>query len=326
LLSSSSLYIEEKLLKKILTTLIAAGALVTLAACSTNSSSEKSASSEKTVTFHALNGDIKVPAHPKRIAVQNYPDEVVSLGANVVGTDSWAYPNTFLSSNQKKNMVDLGAPKFNLEKLIAQDPDLIITVDKDQVADYEKIAPTVLVNYQKLSGMNASLDYFAKLLNREDEKASFLADFKKEAKTQKEKLAKQAIVPSKNTISLLELQGDKIYAFGDNFARGGQALTTGLGFKQSTKMAELSKGVGYAEVNAESLAAFDADYLFVDFADKDKAQYTALENNPAWKNLKAVKEGHVVTMDYDKVYFFGGPTAAKKEMALYTDAIIKATK
>ncbi|TKV30186.1 ferrichrome ABC transporter substrate-binding protein, partial [Citrobacter sp. TBCS-11] len=94
---------------------------------------------------------------------------------------------------------------------------LIITVDKDQVADYQKVAPTVLVNYKDLSGMNKSLDYFAKLLNREDEKASFLKNFKKEADKQKEKLAKVDVKPAKNTISLLELQGDKVYAFGDNF-------------------------------------------------------------------------------------------------------------
>lgn len=313
-------------MKKVLTTLIAAGALLTLAACSSNSSSKKATSSDDKVTFHALNGDVKVPKNPKRIAVQNYPDEVASLGANVVGTDSWAFPNTFLSKDQKKNMVDLGAPKFNMEKLIAQNPDLIITVDKDQVADYQKVAPTVLVNYKDLSGMNKSLDYFAKLLNREDEKASFLKSFKKEADKQKEKLAKVDVKPAKNTISLLELQGDKVYAFGDNFARGGQALTTGLSFKESSKMAELSKGVGYAEVNTESLGEFDADYIFIDFAEKDKEQYAALKNNPAWQNLKAVKEGHVITMDYDKVYFFGGPTAAKEELSLYTDAIIKATK
>lgn len=54
------------------------------------------------MTFHALNGDVKVPKDPKRIAVQNYPDEVASLGANVVGTDSWAFPNTFLSKEQKR--------------------------------------------------------------------------------------------------------------------------------------------------------------------------------------------------------------------------------
>lgn len=313
-------------MKKLLTTIVAAGALLALAACSTNSSAKNSKSADKTVTFHALNGDIKVPATPKRVAVQNYPDEVASLGGNVVGTDSWAFPNPYLSEDQKKNMVDLGAPKFNLEKLIEQKPDLIITVDKDQVADYEKIAPTVLVNYQKLSSMNESLDYFAKLLNRKDEEKTFLKDFKKAADAQKAKLEKAGVTPSKNTISLLELQGDKIYAYGNNFARGGQALTTGLGFKQSAKMAELSKGIGYAEVNAESLKEFDADYIFVDFAAVDKAQFTALENNPSWKNLKAVKEGHVVTMDYNKVYFFAGPTATKKELPLYTDAIIKATK
>ena len=139
-------------------------------------------------------------------------------------------------------------------------------------------------------------------------------------------MAKVDVKPAKKTISLLELQGDKVYAFGDNFARGGQALTTGLGFKESSKMSELSKGVGYAEVNTESLGEFDADYIFIDFAEKDKEQYAALKNNPVWQNLKAVKEGHVITMDYDKVYFFGGPTAAKKELSLYTDAIIKATK
>lgn len=310
-------------MKKLILTALTALSVVVLAACQAPSAQK---SADKTVSFHALNGTIKIPANPKRIAVQNYPDEVASLGANVVGTDSWAFPNPYLSEQQKKNMVDLGAPKFDLEKLIAQSPDLIITVDKDQVADYQKIAPTILVNYKDLSGMNNSLDYFAKLLNRKSEEKTFLSDFAKAAQGQKSKLEKAGIQPEKNTISLLELQSDKIYAYGDNFARGGQTLTTGLGFKESPKMAALSKGTGYAEVNAESLKDFDADYIFVDFAASDQAQFKALESNPTWKNLKAVKEGHVITMDYNKVYFFGGPTATQKELPLYTDAIIKATK
>ncbi|PCS00674.1 iron-hydroxamate ABC transporter substrate-binding protein [Lactococcus fujiensis] len=310
-------------MKKILSSLIAICALFTLVACGSINKSETTKTSKNTMTtFHALNGDVKVPKDPKRVVVQNYPDEVSSLGVNVVGTDSWAYPNPFLSKSQKENMVDLGAPSFNLEKLIAQKPDLIITVDKDQVADYQKIAPTVLVNYQDLSGITTSLDYFAKLLNRENEKKEFLANFKKVAKKQMTKLEESGITPSDKTVSILELQGSKIYAFGDNFARGGQALTTGLGFKQSTKMAELSKGTGYAEVNAESLNNFDADYIFIDFASADKAQYEALQKNPVWQNLKAVKAGHVIVMDYNQVYFFGGPTATQKELSLYTNAIL----
>ena len=219
-------------------------------------------------------------------------------------------------------MKDLGAPKFNLAKLIAEKPDLIITVDKDQVSDYQKIAPTVLVDYKQLSSMAKSLDYFAKLLNRQPEKATFLKNFQKAAKIQVDRLKAAGIDPQKKTIAILELQGNKIYAFGDNFARGGQALTTGLGFQEAPKMAELSKGAGYAEVSAEGLKAFDADYLFIDFAPADKAQFAALKQNPLWQQLKAVKAGHVITMDYNKVYFFGGPTATQAELKLYTDAIL----
>ncbi|MFC4653358.1 iron-hydroxamate ABC transporter substrate-binding protein [Lactococcus nasutitermitis] len=313
-------------MKKIILAAVAALAVVTLAACSHSSTSSDKSVKKDTVTFHALNGAVKIPAHPKRIAVQNYPDEVASLGGNVVGTDSWAFPNPYLSAKQKKNMIDLGAPQFNLEKLIAQKPDLIITVDKAQVADYKKIAPTVLVNYQELSNMKTSLNYFAKLLNRKADEKKFLTNFQKAADKEKKKLSAAGINPAKSTISLLELQGDKIYAYGDNFARGGQMLTTGLGFKESEKMTELSKGTGYAEVNAESLKNFDANYIFVDFKSVDKAQYQALQNNPVWQSLKAVKNGHVVTMDYNKVYFFAGPTATQKELPLYTNAILKVTK
>jgi len=310
---------------KTLSLAVAFFALITLTACS-NSSKTTSSNSDEKVMFHALNGDIQIPKNPQRVVIQNYPDEALSLGANVVGTDSWAYPNPYLSDAQKKNMTDLGSPQFNLEKLIAAKPDLIVTVDKTQVADYQKIAPTILVNYQDLTNMNTSLNYFAQLLNRENDKQSFLDTFNKEAKTQKDKLSQVGINPSQKTVSLLELQGDKIYAYGDNFARGGQTLTTGLGFKESAKMAELSKGTGYAEVNAESLKDFDADYIFVDFKSTDQTQYQALQNNPVWQNLKAVKEHHVITMDYDKVYFFGGPTATMKELPMYADAIVKAGK
>ncbi|WP_270323486.1 iron-hydroxamate ABC transporter substrate-binding protein [Lactococcus petauri] len=303
---------------------LAAVGLLGLSACS-NSDVSQSQKEEK-VTFTALNGEVEVPAHPERIAVQNYPDDVATLGGNVIGTDSWAFPNPYLSDKQKENMVDLGSPSFNIEKLIGQKPDLIVTVDKTQVSDYEKVAPTVLVNYQDLNDMDKSLDFFAKLLNCEDEKKEFLKTFDKKAEEQKTKLKAQGIDTAQSSISLLELQGDKIYAYGDNFARGGQALTRGLGFQESPKMSELSKGTGYAEVNAESLKDFDADYIFIDFKNADKAQYEALQKNPVWKNLKAVKEGHVITMDYEKVYFFGGPTASMAQLTDYTDALLKQTK
>ncbi|GBG96004.1 ABC transporter substrate-binding protein [Lactococcus termiticola] len=309
--------------KKIITAGLAGIALLSLAACGTKNTSTDS---NKTKEVTALNGKVKVPETPKRVVIQNYPDEALALGSNVVGTDSWAYANPYLSADQKKGLTDLGAPSFNLQKLVGQKPDLIVTVDKTQVSDLEKVAPTVLVNYQDLGNLHKSMDYFADLLNRKDEEKAFFKKFDAEADKQKEKLKTAGVDTSKATASILELSGDKIYAYGDNFARGGQALTTGLGFKESDKMAELSKGAGFAEVNAESLKAFDADWLFIDYKPADAGQYKALQANPSWKELKAVKEGHVVVMDYNKVYFFGGPKATLAELPLYTDAIIKVAK
>ena len=64
---------------------LAAVGLLGLSACS-NSDVSQSQKEEK-VTFTALNGEVEVPAHPERIAVQNYPDDVATLGGNVIGTD-----------------------------------------------------------------------------------------------------------------------------------------------------------------------------------------------------------------------------------------------
>lgn len=305
--------------KKTLAITLLGLSLLSLAACGKSAMS----TDNKTRTFNALNGEVKIPDQAKRVVIQNYPDEAIALGANVVGTDAWAVANPYLPADAKKNLKDLGAPSFNLEKLIEQKPDLIVTVDKTQVADLKKVAPTVLVNYQDLGNLHKSMDYFAKLLNRQNEEKAFFKKFDATAKTEKDKLAKAGVDTSKSTASILELQGDKIYAYGDNFARGGQALTTGLGFRESPKMAALSKGAGYAEVNAESLADFDADWIFIDYKSVDSGQYQALQNNPVWKSLKAVKAGHVVSMDYNKVYFFGGPNASLAELPLYTNAILE---
>ncbi|MFV0556466.1 MAG: ABC transporter substrate-binding protein [Lactovum sp.] len=284
-----------------------------------NTAEKKEESQKDIVTFQALNGEVEVPKNPKRVVVQNYPDELQALGVEVFGTDSWSMANPYL----KEEVPDLGTPSLNIERLLEINPDLIITVDQEQLADYEKIAPTVLVNYQDFSNMNDSLDFFADLLNKEEEKELFLSEFNKEAEKQRERLKERGISPENLTISLIELSADKIYAYGSNFARGGQSLTTGLGFKESKAMKKLSEGIGYAELNAENLDEFDADYIFVDYKAADSEQFKTLSSNPVWKKMKAVVSGQVISIDYDKVYFYGGPLASQAQMDLYVDSLLE---
>ncbi|GFH40547.1 ABC transporter substrate-binding protein [Lactococcus insecticola] len=311
-------------MKKLLSVVAVFAAAILLVACGSKS---KDATSK--ATTHNFTDDrgkvVKVPNDLKKVVVQTFPDEAITLGMNVVGTDQWSFPDPYLSKKQKGDMVDLGAP-MNAEKIAEVAPDLIVTIDKDKVADYEKIAPTVYIEYNKVKGMDAKLDYFAKLFNAKAAEKKFLKTFDAKAAAYKAQLAKSGIKTSDSTISIIELVGNKIYAYGNDWGRGGQALTRGLGFKQSSEMQAISDGDGWKELNVESLADLSADYIFVDYAAADKSQYEALTKNPVWSQIKAVKAKQVVTMDYNKVYYFGGPTASEKLMKVYADAIIKQTK
>jgi iron complex transport system substrate-binding protein len=310
-------------MKKFLALLVAGLAVVTLAACGT--SSENASAKGATRDFQADNGLVKVPTKLDKVVVQNYPDEAFALGMNVVGTETWSYANPYFTAAQKKGLKDLGAP-MNAEEIAKLSPDLIVTIDKDKVADYEKIAPTVWIDYTKLDTMTQRLDYFAKLFDAEAAKEKFLKAFSEKAEVEKAKLHDAGIETAGKTIALIELQGNKIYAYGDNFARGGQTLTYGLGFEQSAEMQEISDGAGFKELNIESLASLSADYIFIDYPKADQAQYDALLKNPIWKSVKAVKAGQVVKMNYEDIYYFGGPLATEGMLPLYTDAIIEQTK
>ncbi|OFI49630.1 ferrichrome ABC transporter substrate-binding protein [Floricoccus tropicus] len=314
-------------MKKFTSLLLAGVVILGLAACSNNSSSSKE--EEKDTGTHkveAKNGTIEIPNKLNKIVVQNYSDEAVTLGQNVIGTDTYAYANPHLPKEATEKIKDLGAP-MNAEKIAEDKPDLIITMDEDQVDNYKKIAPTILLDYndKAFKDIDSRLEYFSKLFNAEDKKDEFLKEFDATAKKETARLTDKGIDPSKSTVAIIELSGNKIYSYGSNFGRGGQVLTRGLGFKQSKEMQEITDAGGFKEVNVESLANLSADYIFIDFKNTDKSQYEALTKNPVWQKIKAVQDKKVVQMDFDQVYYFAGPTATEKLLPVYVDAILDQT-
>jgi iron complex transport system substrate-binding protein len=72
--------------------------ILLLSACNTNEEKNKDDESSKTekdtITYESENGPIKVPAHPKRVVVlSQFTGDLLKLGVNVVGVDSWAKDN-----------------------------------------------------------------------------------------------------------------------------------------------------------------------------------------------------------------------------------------
>ena len=77
--------------------------LITVSACSSNNDNEKekenvapsnNTESEETIVYDSENGPIEVPANPERIIVlSTYAGDVLKLGGNIVGADSWSMDN-----------------------------------------------------------------------------------------------------------------------------------------------------------------------------------------------------------------------------------------
>lgn len=73
-------------------------------------------SKSETITYQSENGKVKVPANPKRVVVlSSFAGNVMSLGVNLVGVDSWSKQNPRFDS-KLKDVAEVSDE--NVEKLL----------------------------------------------------------------------------------------------------------------------------------------------------------------------------------------------------------------
>ncbi len=300
--------------------------LALLAVVTFTQSPVQAASSMGTHVFKAKNGNIKVPNDPKRIVVRTYMGQVLTLKGKVVGSTTWDLNNPFIAKSTRDKVTNVGTP-MNAEAVLKLKPDLIITDTEADVKPMSKIAPTVLIPYSEMRNINKINDRFAQLLNKQSEAKKWAKNFKQTAAKDRKKLDKAGITKQK-TVGIYELQDGKLYVYGTNFGRGGQALTTGLNFTLPKKIKAIDKGAGFKQISVEALPQYQADYMFfTSYSTKGNAdqELKDLQANPVWKNLKAVKAKHVITLPFQKMYYYD-QTATMDQLDLVTNALLKAGK
>lgn len=253
-------------------------------------------SSKDTITYQSEDGPIEVPANPQRVIVlSSYTGDVLALGVNLVGVDSWSKMNPNFK-DKLENATEVSDE--NLEKIIEVNPDLIIGLSNTKNLDkLKEIAPTVTYTYGKLDYLTQILE-IGKLLNKEKEAESWVNDFKQRAEKAGDEI--RAKIGEDATVSVFENFDKQIYVFGDNWARGTEILYQAMKLKMPEKVKEAALKDGYYALSLEVLPEYAGDYIILS---KNSETDNSFLDTDTYKNIPAVKNNRVFVADAQNFYF-----------------------
>ncbi|MET7357755.1 iron-siderophore ABC transporter substrate-binding protein [Streptomyces sp. NPDC005562] len=261
------------------------------------------------VTVEHAFGSTKITKAPQRVVTVGYTDDqaALALGTKPVGmvdqypnpsgkspdiNTQWPWVKDKWGDTKPEVVMKNGDSGPNYEKIAALRPDLIIAVyseiDKAGYDKLSKIAPTVGRTKGEKELFSAPWQdntvHIAKALGKEDEGKKLVSGIEDKlaaAKKAHPKFADQKAVA-------LSWYKDSINPFTSKDVRG--RLLTGMGFSYQTKIDEIAGGKFSTELSPERTDLVDVDRVVVI---NDKADTAALKKFELFKNLKAVKKGHV---------------------------------
>ncbi|RUT35626.1 iron-hydroxamate ABC transporter substrate-binding protein [Paenibacillus zeisoli] len=274
--------------------------LILVSACSSTATEapKKEADSQAkptTLTYQSENGPVQVPANPQRVIVlASFSGNVMALGVNLVGVDSWSKMNPRF--DKLKDVQEVSDE--SLEKIIELKPDLIIGLSSTKNIDkLKQIAPTVTYTYGKVDYLTQHLE-IGKLLNKEKEAQTWIDDFKKRAQKAGEEI--KAKIGADTTVSVIENFDKQLYVYGNNWGRGTEILFQEMKLPMPQKVKDMALKAGYYALSTEVLPEFAGDYVILS---KNPDTDNSFQQTDIYKNLPAVKNNHVFEANAKEFYF-----------------------
>ncbi|MEH6953541.1 ABC transporter substrate-binding protein [Neobacillus drentensis] len=295
-----------KAIKTILT-LFSVMTIFLLAACGGNE--EKAGegtktTGEKSYTVEHAMGSTTIKGTPKKVVIltNEGTEALLALGVKPVGAvQSWLGDPWYEHIKSEMEGVEVVGveSEVNVEKIASLKPDLIIGNKLRQEKVYDQlsaIAPTVFS--ETLRGdWKDNFKLYAKALNLEAKGTEVLSAYDKHVEDLKTELGDNV----NQEVSVVRFMAGKsrIY-YTDSFSG---VLFDQLGFKRASQQEALftpdnKLGLLAVEVGKEVIPQMDGDLLFY-FTYAPPGDQAALDtakewtNDPLWKNLNAVKSGHV---------------------------------
>lgn len=302
---------------------------LTLAACGSSTTADPSSDASATPTAAAAGTRevkdatgtlVTIPAEPKRVVTltQEDLDAVLALGVTPVGITNGQgldTPPAYLADKVRGIPVVGNLLQPVIDKVVEVQPDLILAGDMQdqQILDQlRKITPATLVTIAPTDDWKLSLMGVGNALNRLDKAKEIIAEYDAEVAE-----AKSEIKPAEVSIVRWNPQGPS-WMEKQQFS---SLIAADLGLTRPK--AQDKDGTAHSmPLSLEALADIDADWLFVSTLTSDGEQALAeVKKTPAFKELKAVEAGHVVSVDGSVWSTRGAPLAAKVVLADFVAAL-----
>lgn len=266
------------------------------------------------IVYESENGPVEVPADPQRVIVlSSFAGNVMQLGVNLVGVDSWSKMNPRFD-DKLKDVAEVSDE--SLETIIELEPDLIIGLSSIKNVDKLKdIAPTVTFTYGQVDYLTQHIE-IGKLLNKEQEARAWVDDFKQRAQQAGEDI--KAKLGEDMTISVIESWDKQLYVYGDNWGRGTEILyqEMKLGMPQAVKDSALK--AGWHALSLEMLPDFAGDYMVIS---KLNGGDNSFQETDTYKNIPAVQNGRVIEVNGNEFYF-NDPLTLELQLETFKQALL----
>lgn len=291
---------------------------------STSAAADPAEPATRTVTH--LKGETTIPTEPQRIASLDYrlTDFLLALGIKPYATVT--YPGggmpPYLDASALEGVQPLG-DEPNLEATLKAEPDVILgrKAQSDLYDQLTGIAPTIIADSPSKDWKQELKNYGA-MFGREQQAEDWLNAYQAEADQAKAEIAKA--VPKGSTFLYVRIMPKEVRVHGPEQALSA-VLYDDLGLTPAQGVEGLDDVV---PISLEVLPDYDADYIFVETgapkADGDKDaedNRSRIEQTSVWKNLKAVKEGHVY--DMPQWIISEAPYIKQKSLELVKKALVR---
>ncbi|GAA2719459.1 MULTISPECIES: iron-siderophore ABC transporter substrate-binding protein [Streptomyces] len=290
------------------------------------SASRSSTGSGTTTVTDATHASVKVPAAPERVVTLSEMDldSALALGVRPVGLAAGRGQKgapEYLGKQAEGIPVVGAVTGPDIEKVVRARPDVILAgqlADEQVLAQLRRIAPTV-VTIGGDKSWKKSLQLTAKALGRTDRANKLLAQYDSAAATLKKDLGDDAGLSV--SVARYSAKGTAVMQQGVFISD----VLKDLGFRRPGIQSEPGKGHS-TPISDENLHEIDGDWLFIgtlSSAGPDAGLLRTLTDKPAYRELKAVRDGHASVIDGSKWTSQGGAEAAASVLGDIRKAMVK---